>query len=157
MTPTIKLDLIANALAELSEDAVCYLDLRGGKIVRITRQFKKLAADYSKPLDAYPSWERDEIERVWQIQDEAEFYLPLPSRDSVPTQTLMEQFCESIEDREAHHYLFTAIKGKKAYHLFKAGVERYGIGDDWQHFYRMALRRIAAEWCRKMEIPCDAV
>lgn len=155
MCAAINLDLIADALANLTDDAVCYLDIQRGEVVRVTRQFKKLAADYSKPLDAYPAWQQEQIERIWQIEDESHNYLPLPGRDDVPTLAIMEQFCESVEDRQAHHYLFTAVKGKKAYHLFKDGLERFGITDDWEHFYRMALRRIGAQWCHKMEVDCE--
>ncbi len=152
MTAPIKLHTLVKGLDAEISGATTYLEIPTGKVFMVTQQMREAAQDYSVPLDNRPSWMQEEIERVWNLQDNPTDYLPLPSKEQIDLLGIMEQFINSIESREAHHYLFSAIKGKKAYHQFKAGLAKFNIEDNWQAYKESLYREILREWCRVNEV-----
>lgn len=152
MTQRAQLNALTDALDGLIEGSTAFLDLETGEVHVVARETRELANDYSRPLDDRPAWQQAAIERLWDIQDRSSVYLALPSRENLPETAMMEIFCRSIESREAHEHLFRAIHGKKAYHLFRAALERFGIEDNWRAFRRSQLRRFAQDWCEEQGV-----
>ncbi|UBF27944.1 UPF0158 family protein [Kovacikia minuta CCNUW1] len=73
-------------------------------------------------------------------------YLRLPSKFDIHEYSIMERFCDAIEDTELGNELLFQIKGSGAFQRFKHAIHRYNLAEDWYRYRQNALEEIAIDW-----------
>lgn len=86
-------------------------------------------------------------EDVRDIEDIDDDYIRLPNRDEMDMYAVMEVFTKQESNPEIKKWLTNAIKGKGAFRMFRATIERFNIEPEWYAFRDKKLRTAAIEWC----------
>lgn len=86
------------------------------------------------------------------ILDDANNYICLPTRYDINPYHMMEEFIDTIKDKNLASKLFIAIKGKGAFRRFKNICIYNHIIDKWYKFQEMKYEEIAIEWCKHYQI-----
>lgn len=93
----------------------------------------------------YPDWQQEVIRKTSQVLNSND-YLLLPSKFDIHEYSIMQQFCDEIEDGELSNELLFQIRGSGAFRRFKHALHRYHIADDWYRYRHKALEEIAIAW-----------
>ena len=142
MSITVSLRDVVDEMQMLSDESTVYLNRKTGELITITQEeWDTLERDPETLAD----WEREDLSKLREI-DESEDYLALPSQFDIHEYSIMERFCQGIEDDQQRVDLLNAIRGSGAFRYFKDTIHRFGIQDDWYRFRDEALERIAADW-----------
>jgi hypothetical protein len=147
----VKLSEIVSGMEFQTDESVCYLKKTTGETVLITDEASN-AAEEGTTLSIYPQWEREEIEAARDIQRNEENYVALPSRFDMNEYSIMERFCDTVEDEKVATGLRLAIQGSGAFRRFKDGLHAFGIAEQWYAFRDKALREIAKDWCEENHV-----
>ncbi len=81
---------------------------------------------------------------------------------SLPTQLerndygIMEDFIAQVENQTAYEWLTNSIKGRGAFRMFRATLNRFDLTNDWYKFRDDAYEEIAVNWCNEYGIEYDA-
>lgn len=86
-------------------------------------------------------------EEVRDIEDIDDDYIRLPNRDDMDMYAVMEEFTKQESNPEIKKWLTNAIKGKGAFRMFRATIDRFNIEPEWYDFRDKKLRAAAIEWC----------
>lgn len=76
-------------------------------------------------------------------------YLRLPDANDIDMYKIMKDFINQLEEGEAKDWLKEAIRGKGAFRMFRATIERFRLEDRWYKYRDQQLRLIAIDWCLK--------
>ena len=129
-----------------SDEYHAYLDKRTGELVTISDEEISIVEEDLNPME-YPEWQQPVIKKAKQVLEEEE-YLSLPSKYDIHEYSIMERFCNSIEDGELSEELNYQIRGSGAFRRFKDAIHRNNITDDWYRFRERALEEIAKDWLK---------
>ena len=80
--------------------------------------------------------------------DESEM-IRLPDRDDVDDYGNMERFIARVEDETIAEWLSNAIKGRGAFRMFRAALERFHMLNEWYDYRDRAHRVCAMDWCEE--------
>jgi hypothetical protein len=110
------------------------------------------AAEDQEPLEEYPEWQRDNIEKAREFIDREEDFLSLPTKYDIDEYEIMEDFCRAVEDADICEDLSNSIHGKGAFRRFRNAIERFNMEDEWYKYRDGAIRQIAINWCKENDI-----
>ena len=144
MTPVVSLREFIIQMDVFSDEYHAYLDKRTGELVTISDEEISIVEEDLDPRE-YPEWQQPVIEKAKRILEE-EDYLPLPSKFDIHEYSIMERFCNSIEDDELSEELNYQIRGSGAFRRFKDAIHRNNIAQEWYRFRQRALEEIAKDW-----------
>ena len=147
MTVPVKLKDIIEGLEFLTEEGSSYLNTVTGEVVYVTTEELR-AAEEEQPLEDFPEWQHDAI-RIARDIVETDHYLPLPTKFDIHEYSIMERFCNSVNDDDMRDDLYDAIRGRGAFRRFKDRVHVYGMTEVWYRYRDAALREIAIAWCEE--------
>lgn len=94
----------------------------------------------------------DELEKNLTLEDalnDSDSYIPLPREYEIHEYQIMENFVNSLEDKDAACELLHAMQGKGAFRRFKEKVSLLSLEDRWYNHREEAYEKIAVEWCVK--------
>ena len=94
----------------------------------------------------------DELEKNLTLEDalnDSDSYIPLPREYEIHEYQIMENFVNSLEDKDAACELLHAMQGKGAFRSFKEKVNLLSLEDRWYNHREEAYEKIAVEWCVK--------
>jgi hypothetical protein len=108
------------------------------------------AAEDEEPLENYPDWQRENIEKAIKIiEDENEAYLDFTLRNEFHEYEIIEEFIGTLSDDEVREELFGAIQGRGAFRRFKDGVREHDVEKQWYEFKGNKLKELVIEWCEE--------
>jgi hypothetical protein len=149
----LKIKAIVDAIGFQSELHTCYVDVSTGEIVAMPEEVMR-AVENEADIEGLPDWEMELIDVGRAIFEDVDSkrYRPLPTIFDIHEYSIIEKFCGSIEDEETAEALYTAIRGRGAFRVFKDTIRRFGIAEEWYEFRNDALRDIAVDWCEADDI-----
>lgn len=118
----VNINEITARLDALIDERVYFLDKRTGEIFGMYK-------------DAIKSYE------------EKEYYTALPLKNDIREYRIMEDFIESLTNKNHINRLKAAINGKGAFKRFKNTINYLGIDDNWYSIKGNSLEKIAIKWC----------
>jgi len=153
MSVRVSLAKIVDAFDEQSEESTSHLNIKTGKIVTVMGEYK-LAVEDGVDLSDETDWLRDEVETAADVM-ESDDYLTLPTQFDIHEYRIIERFCLSLDDDDLRDQMLNAISGRGAFRMFKDGIHRHNIADDWYRYRQAAFREIAIEWCQRNGLEYD--
>ncbi len=147
----VKLNRIIEAIELLTDESSAYLDRKTGDVMVIMEEELNAAED-QEPLEEYPEWQRDNIEKARELIDREEDFLSLPTKYDINEYGIIEDFCRSVENTEISGALSNTIHGKGAFRRFRDAIQRLKIDDEWYEYHDGAIRQIAIDWCEANDI-----
>jgi len=151
MGTRVKLSEIIGEMELQHEESSLYLNKKTGEVVMVTDEEIR-ATEEEDSLEELPEWQREAIKVARDVLENSENYVELPSKYEIHEYRIMENFCNSIEDRQISETLWNAIKGRGAFRRFKDSIIRLGVEDRWYKFKEETFKKIAMEWCEDNNI-----
>jgi hypothetical protein len=145
MNKPVKLEDIIDGIEMQTDESESFLNIRTGEVVIISDE-ESSAAEEDKPIDLFPEWQHELINKAKEILRSND-YISLPSKFQVHEYSIMEKFCLSIDDDQLRDLLYYSTKGSGAFRRFKDNICKYNLEEEWYKFRDKAIKRIAIEWC----------
>lgn len=82
-----------------------------------------------------------------EIPYEPNEYIILPDRKDVDDYGNMERFIQKVGDDTIREWLSNAIRGRGAFRMFRAALERFHMLNEWYDYRDMCHRVTAMDWC----------
>jgi hypothetical protein len=142
MSSIVKLRDIVDELEMLSDELHSYLNKQTGELITVSREELQAVED---ELELYPDWQKQAIQKAQEILD-SDDYLPLPNKFDIHEYSIMERFCNELENAELSDELLVRIRGSGAFRRFKHAIYHYNISDYWYRYRQKALENIAIDW-----------
>jgi len=132
-----------------------YYNKKTGEITEVQVECLAIVEDSDEEDDfsEYSGWEREAINEAIDILNNWDDYIELPDRYEIHEYSIMEEFCNSIEDARLSNKLCNAISGRGAFRRFKDLIIRHDLEDSWYAYKHQSIVQIAREWCEDNKIP----
>jgi hypothetical protein len=155
MTKPIDLGTVVDAFEMQSKECRSILDRQTGEIHLLTSE-EIYAIDDAEDLESFSDWQRPliEIGRL-AFNDTTGRFLTLPDQFEIHEYRALEGFSTSQADPDVSDQLLSAIRGRGAFRMFKATVDRLGLRDEWFKYRDEFLLRIARDWCEDHDLPFE--
>ncbi|ACF11023.1 conserved hypothetical protein [Chlorobaculum parvum NCIB 8327] len=140
MTPIIRLKDVIEGIHAIDDEVRGFLNVRTGRVVMLSVDDLDAAANGS-PENAM-------AQEVLRSSD----YRELPDQFEVDDYSIMQQFCETVDDDPLRRGLLRSMQGRGASMRIRHTVHEYGVEEAWSAFRKEALRPIAIEWLEKHEL-----
>lgn len=144
---------VVEALADLPDELLPFLDLTSGTIVTLTPEQTRAAVGDEEPGADKPEAWRTAVVRAREAFDAGTYVRmddPLPEDDP----ELREAFASSVQvPPTVRNRLFDSLHGRKAAKRFLETVESCGLGPRWVAFQRDAAVEAMREWLKAMRVP----
>lgn len=88
--------------------------------------------------------------------DNLDDVISLPTQQERNDYAIMEDFIAQVEDQTAYEWLTNSIKGRGAFRMFRATLNRFNLTNDYYQFRDDAYEEIAINWCNEYGIEYDA-
>lgn len=88
--------------------------------------------------------------------DNLDDVISLPTQQERNDYAIMEDFIAQVEDQTAYEWLTNSIKGRGAFRMFRATLNRFDLTNDYYQFRDDAYEEIAINWCNEYGIEYDA-
>jgi hypothetical protein len=142
----VKLQELIDEMTFHLEETTPFLNRLTGNIVVISDDEFRKAEEFDS-LEHLSDWKQEELYDAFDILENGENYLRLPTKYDINEYRLIEEFCYSIQDTKKQTALINAIHGKGAFHRFKDKISFFEMEDQWYAFRDERYREMAIEWC----------
>ncbi|WP_409340794.1 UPF0158 family protein [Paenibacillus sp. MBLB4367] len=148
----VKLNDLIGEIEIQIDDTFTFINTKSGEVFTLTRE-EIGAAEDDKPLDKFPEWQRENIEKaISVIEDENGIYVDFTFRNDYNEYEIMEEFIGTLEDQNIRKDLYDAIQGRGAYRRFKDGILEHGIVKNWYNFKESKIKELVIDWCKDHDI-----
>jgi hypothetical protein len=148
----VKLDDLVGEIEMQMEDTFTFLNTLTGEVITLTRE-EYGAAEDEKPVEKFPEWQRENIEKAIKIiEDEDGVYVDFTLRNDFNEYEIIEDFIGTLEDEDIREELFEAIQGRGAFRRFKDGIIEHGVDKQWYKYKESKIKELVIEWCREQDI-----
>ncbi|SFS76982.1 UPF0158 family protein [Paenibacillus sp. BC26] len=145
------IDLVGEIEMQI-DDTFTYINSATGEVFMLTRE-EIGAAEDEKPLEKFPEWQRENIEKAIQIlEDQDGIYIDFTLRNDFNEYELMEDFIEALEDENIREKLFVEIQGRGAFRRFKDNIIEHGVDKQWYDYKERKIKELVIEWCKGRDI-----
>ena len=153
--PSVMVSLrdIVSEMVEISDDHTAYLNRKTGELISLADEVRDLLERDRSP-DVLPEEQRWMISKARQVLDTDDF-LELPPRFEIHEYSLVERFCDGIDDPDQRQNLKAALEGPRAFRSFSDAVGRLGMEQEWFRFRDQAFEELAISWLNEHEIAYD--
>ncbi|MGO4109101.1 UPF0158 family protein [Paenibacillus sp. YAF4_2] len=152
MKKPVKLDELVGEIEMDLEDTFTYIDVTTGEVITLTGEEIRAAED-ERPLENFPEWQRENIERaICILEDEQGKYADFTLKNDYNEYELIEKFISTLEDEKINEALNDAIIGKGAFRRFKDKVIEFGIDKQWYTYKENRIKELVIEWCIEHDI-----
>jgi hypothetical protein len=111
------------------------------------------AAEDEKPLEKFPEWQRENIEKAISIiEDEDGVYVDFTLRNDYNEYQVIQDFIGTLKDDEIRAELYEAIEGRGAFRRFKDGILEHGVDKHWYKYKESKIKELVIEWCKDHDI-----
>ena len=86
------------------------------------------------------------------IDDVLDDSISLPNIQERNDYAIMQDFISTVENNEAYEWLSNSIRGKGAFRMFRATLDRFDLTKDWYDYRDNAYKEIAINWCNEYGI-----
>jgi hypothetical protein len=150
----VKIKDLVDEMDMYMDEYMKYLNKETGVIVTVSTENLSIAEESEEEDDfsQYPDWQRESILEALDVIENWEKYIELPSKWEIDDYSIMERFCDLLDDEKISEALYSAIRGKGAFRRFKDNLRRFGIENLWYSFREEALKDIAIHWCEENDI-----
>lgn len=83
----------------------------------------------------------------WPYEDDE--IIVLPDRDDIDDYGNMERFIQRVDDETIREWLSNAIRGRGAFRMFRATLERFHMLNEWYDYRDRCHRVCAMDWCEE--------
>lgn len=146
----VKLRDVVAELNLVSDTFKAFINRKTGELVTLTEGMIE-AAEGNLDSDDEEDLEDDEVTARQVL--ESDDFVELPDQLEIHEWSIMERFCESVENDQWREELLNAIQGRGAFRYFKDTIARLGIKEDWYAFREEAFKEIARDFLIVHEIP----
>ncbi|HVF11235.1 MAG TPA: UPF0158 family protein [Abditibacteriaceae bacterium] len=151
MAIPVSLRDVVDEMSIVGDEHTAYVNRRTGELVTLSHE-ELSAAEEDAPLEDYPEWQREMIEKAGEVLD-SEDYLALPGKFDIHEYRIMEEFCDAVEEAQTRDDLLYRIRGKGAFRRFKDAIHALGIEQQWYSFRDAEVARIVMDWLEAHAIP----
>lgn len=88
--------------------------------------------------------------------DDLDDVISLPTQQERNDYGIMEDFIAQVDDQTAYEWLTNSIKGRGAFRMFRATLNRFDLTNEYYQFRDDAYEEIAINWCNEYGIEYDA-
>jgi hypothetical protein len=135
-----------NEMTEVNDRHTAFYNRKTGELITMNEQTRHL-------LDATASADPlTEGQQALYAAMQSGDLIELPGKYEQRLFATVEQFCESLKDRESRENLQQAIRGKKAFREFKRLVREMGLREQWTGFRNRAFEALIADWMSRHAI-----
>ena len=111
----VKLEDLINEIELQIDDTCTFINPNTGEVITLMREEMRAAED-EEPLEKFPVWQRENIEKAISIiEDEDGVYQDFTLRNNFNEYEIMEAFIVSHQDQTNREVLFDTIQGKGAF------------------------------------------
>lgn len=146
----VKLRDVIDAMDVPVEGWASYVHRRTGEIVSYPEAEVAPYADG----DVSSDWQDEFVADAKRVAASDDFRR-LPDKFEIHEYSLMERFCNSVEDETLCEDLLDAIRGSGAFRRFKGMIRRHGLEQDWWSYRDAAFEKIAADFLEAEGIPFE--
>lgn len=148
----VKLDDLINEIDIQMDETFTYINTHTGEVITLTREEIRAAED-EEPLEKFPDWQRENIEKAIKIiEDENDAYLDFTLRNEYHEYEIIEEFIGTLSEDEVREELFGAIQGRGAFRRFKDGIIEHDVEKQWYEFKEKKLKELVIEWCEAKDL-----
>ncbi|MFC5452548.1 UPF0158 family protein [Paenibacillus aestuarii] len=148
----VKLDDLVGEIEMQIDDTLTFINITSGEVITLTRE-EYSAAEDEKPLDKFPEWQKENIEKAIRIiEDEDEIYVDFTLKNDFNEYEIIEDFIGTLEDGDIREELFEAIQGRGAFRRFKDGIIEHGVDKLWYKYKKSKIKDFVIEWCKDNDI-----
>ncbi len=150
----VALEEIAMAMEDQNNDIEShyYLDIETGEVEFYTSEtFNTWEENDPTEIDSLPDWQRDEVVRVKEIQENEDRYVAIPRLESSVGFRFMEDFVNEVKGEKVADKLIRALRQNKPFRRFKDALEDVDLLDRWFQFKNRKLRKEVADFLESID------
>ncbi|KRF10162.1 hypothetical protein ASG89_01080 [Paenibacillus sp. Soil766] len=137
-------DLISE-IELLIDDNFTFINTNTGEVITLMREEIRAAED-EEPLEKFPDWQRENIEKAISIiEDEDGVYVDFTLRNNFNEYEIMEDFIVSQKDQKNREELYGTIQGRGAFRRFKDRIIEFGVDKQWYKYKESKIRQLVWE------------
>lgn len=150
MALPVSLQHLVVEIEGLQEGWTIYLNRRTGEQMTITDREARIALNEEEASELADWLMEDFLPKVKEVVT-SDDYVALPNKTSVEF-SLMEKYCDAVDDSQFRESLVNAIRGRDAAARFNDLVEAKGAAEEWRQFREEARRELVAEFLDAYDI-----
>jgi hypothetical protein len=148
----VKLDDLVGEIEIQMDDTFTFINTKTGEVITLTREELRAAED-EKPLEKFPEWQRENIEKAISIiEDEDGVYVDFTLRNDHNEYELIQDFIGTLQDDEIRAGLYEGIQGRGAFRRFKDGIIEHSIDKQWYTYKESKIKELVIGWCKEHDI-----
>ncbi len=150
MSLPIKLKDVLDALIYTEDDCTTYINKVTGEIATISDEESNYA--HEEIDQTSPEWIIAGRVRVKQVL-ESEDFLEMPSKFDLHEESMMKNFCNTIEKEDVKNYLLKTLGSSSAAENFSQYVEKFDLHKQWITYRDNSIKDIAIKFLQEKSIP----
>jgi hypothetical protein len=152
----VKLDDLVSEIELKIDDTFTFINTKTGEVITLMRE-EIGAAEDEKPLEKFPEWQRENIEKAISIiEDEDGVYVDFTLRNDFNEYEIIEEFIGTLKDQNIREELYEAIQGKGAFRRFKDRIVEQDVDKQWYKYKESKIRELVIEWCKEQGVEIQA-
>lgn len=151
----VKLEDLVSEIELQINDTFTFISTKTGEVITLTRE-EIGAAEDDKPLEYFPEWQRENIEKAISIiEDEDGVYVDFTLRNDYNEYEIMQDFIRTLEDEDIREEMYEVIQGRGAFRRFKDGIMEHGVDKHWYRYKESKIKELVIEWCKEHDIEIE--
>jgi hypothetical protein len=152
MATKVLLSDVVEALEIAHDEMSSFVSKRTGEVVTLSHEVMHLAeADSTEDL---PAWQEEELRLAKDVLGSSD-WLALPSKFEIHEWDLMNRFGQSLSVPAQSEEVLDAIRGSRAFGVFKSTLRRLRLEEAWFAFKNAAFEDMARSWLEENELEID--
>ncbi len=146
MAVVVSLVEMISEMAEIVDNHTAFLNRKTGEVLTMNDQ-KRALLENSQPVH-----DLSEGQHAVREAMESGDLLELPSKFEHHEYSIVERFCQSINEPRQKKKLLKAIRSKRAFRDFQKVIGKLGIQERWIGFRNRELEELAVDWLDRNDI-----
>jgi hypothetical protein len=148
----VKLDDLVSEIELQIDDTFTFINTKTGEVITLMRE-EIGAAEDEKPLENFPDWQKENIEKAINIiEDEDGVYVDFTLRNDYNEYEIIQDFIGTLEDESIREEMYEATEGRGAFRRFKDGIIEHGVDKQWYKYKESKIKELVIEWCKEHDI-----
>lgn len=149
----VKLEDLISEIELQIDDTFTFINTNTGEVITLMREEMRAAED-EEPLEKFPGWQRENIEKAISIiEDDDGVYMDFTLRNNFNEYEIMEDFIVNHKDQKNREELYDTIQGRGAFRRrFKDRIIELGVDKQWYKYKESKIRQLVIEWCKEHNI-----
>ncbi|CAG7652163.1 hypothetical protein PAESOLCIP111_06471 [Paenibacillus solanacearum] len=148
----VKLDDLVGEIELQIDDTLSFINTKTGEVITLMRE-EIGAAEDEKPLESFPEWQRENIEKAISIiEDEEGVYVDFSLKNDFNEYEIIQDFIGTLEDDDIREELYDAIQGRGAFRRFKDSIIEQSVDKLWFKYKESKIKELVIDWCKEHEI-----